>query len=148
MSDDSNKNSFWDQLTDIASRAVNPGAITNTGIINTCTPTVVGATGGSGSYSINYGAVPPVQSGQPLWVSSTGPYYDSKNDSYYYGAPTPNMEEISSRLDAIEKQLLIVNPEKYLLEKYPDLAAAYEQYKSLQDQYRTYDILKDNKENG
>jgi hypothetical protein len=58
------------------------------------------------------------------------------------------MEDIGSRLDAIEKRLLIVNPEKYLLDKYPDLAVAYEQYKSLEDQYRTYDILKDNKENG
>lgn len=162
MSDDSNKNSFWDKLTDIASRAVNPGAITNTGVINTCTPTVVGATGGPGGITgpnvytgvmSGYGAVPP-SSSQPLWVSSNGPggpYYSSSTDSFYYGSPTYDskvLEEIFKRLDSIEQRLMIVNPDKALLEKYPDLAAAYEQYKSLQDQYRTYDILKENKENG
>lgn len=159
MSDDSNKNSFWDKITSMASVAMNPGGISNTGTINTCSPTVVGATGGAGGhtyhggYSTKYGAVPP-SSAQPLWVSSTGPggpYYSSSTDSFYYGSPTYDskvLEDIFKRLDSIEQRLMIVNPDKALLEKYPDLATAYEQYKSLQDQYRTYDILKDNKENG
>ena len=163
MSDDSNKNSLWDTLAGIASR-IDPirilhdrYAVTNTGTIDTSTssPTVVGSAGGSGSPT--YGAVPCQstrfgtnysQANQPLWVSSNGPYYSASTDTYHYGTPTPNMEEIGSRLDAIEKRLLIIHPEKYLLDKYPDLAVAYEQYKSLEDQYRTYDILKENKENG
>jgi hypothetical protein len=164
MSDDSNKNSFWDKIADIASR-VDPirilhdrYAVTNTDTIDTSSPNVL-VWGASGGYSSpTYGAVPDQstrygtnysKANQPLYVSSTyGPYYSATTDTYHYGAPQPNLEDIGSRLDAIEKRLLIVNPEKYLLDKYPDLAVAYEQYKSLEDQYRTYDILKDNKENG
>ena len=159
MSDDSNKNSFWDKIADIASRVdrirILRDIYTVTNTFDTSSPTVVGSAGGYSSPT--YGAVPDQstrygtnysKANQPLYVSSNGPYYSATTDTYHYGAPTPNMEDIGSRLDAIEKRLLIVNPEKYLLDKYPDLAVAYEQYKSLEDQYRTYDILKDNKENG
>ena len=146
MSIESKDKHFWSTITEMYDRytmpkaSANTGAITNTGAIGaTSTPVMTQST----RFGTNYS-----QANQPLWVSSNGPYYSASTDTYHYGAPTPNMEEIGSRLDAIEKRLLIIHPEKYLLDKYPDLAVAYEQYKSLEDQYRTYDILKENKENG